>query len=271
MANERGIVEAIDACRPGSNDLDAPEMNDLARRLKEDRRIAAAFESLQRWDVRVGNAVGDVPVPEGLQARILARLMSAEPDRTAWLRRQTVQLLSWVLRRSGASSRQILLAFLRPLLRSGTLMGNKTGAGPSVVAVVLDASASMQYRSVGHGPFERAKAAVLNVLQSLGEQDRVNLIVAAAAPQPVFPEPSSNLYMLLQDVRNLKPTQERANLNAAIAEAVRQLSAHTIETRELYLVSDVQRSNWADVDLSVIPEHIKTVFVFMIFIVLPSV
>jgi hypothetical protein len=82
MANERGIVEAIDACRPGSNDLDAPEMNDLARRLKEDRRVAAAFESLQRWDVKVGNAVGDVPVPEGLQTRILARLMSAESDRT---------------------------------------------------------------------------------------------------------------------------------------------------------------------------------------------
>lgn len=80
MADERGIVEAIDACRPGSNDLDAPEMNDLARRLKEDRGVAAAFESLQRWDVKVGKAVGDVPVPEGLQTRILARLMSAEPE-----------------------------------------------------------------------------------------------------------------------------------------------------------------------------------------------
>ena len=74
MAIDRRIIEAIDACRPGSNDLDAPEMNDLARQVKDNRRVAAVFESLQRWDAKIDHAIGNVPVPEGLEAPILARL-----------------------------------------------------------------------------------------------------------------------------------------------------------------------------------------------------
>ena len=82
MVDDRRIVEAIDACRPGSNDLDAPEMSDLARRLNEDPQVATAFSSLQRWDAKVSVAVGDVLVPQGLQASILATLAPAEPDET---------------------------------------------------------------------------------------------------------------------------------------------------------------------------------------------
>jgi hypothetical protein len=80
MADDRRIVEAIDACRPGSNDLDAPELKELATRLGEDPRVAATFESLQRWDVTIGEAMDRVPVPKGLRESIAASLMAAEPQ-----------------------------------------------------------------------------------------------------------------------------------------------------------------------------------------------
>jgi len=78
--NER-IVEALEACRPGSNDLAERDMAPLAAQMAADPHLADLYERAQCLDSRLSVAFHDVPVPEGLDARILARLAMEKPQR----------------------------------------------------------------------------------------------------------------------------------------------------------------------------------------------
>jgi hypothetical protein len=73
------LLEALEACRPGSDDLAQPEMAGLASRLAESAELDELRARLQRLDVALADAFHDVPVPEGLEARVLARLAGAQP------------------------------------------------------------------------------------------------------------------------------------------------------------------------------------------------
>src|SRR5690349_13499570 len=80
------LREQIDACRPGSRDLAAPELAELSRALELDADVAAEFARSQTFDGAVTRALVDVPVPERLVDRLLAAVAdasSAEPPRAA--------------------------------------------------------------------------------------------------------------------------------------------------------------------------------------------
>lgn len=68
------LREAIDACRPDSADLALPEFARLAEAAERDPEVAAELARGQRFDGRLAEALDDVPVPEGLAERLLARM-----------------------------------------------------------------------------------------------------------------------------------------------------------------------------------------------------
>lgn len=72
------ILEAIEACRPGSDDLSDPALSWLATRLEADPELRADYEKLQLADANLAEVFRNVTVPEGLIERIVARL-EAEP------------------------------------------------------------------------------------------------------------------------------------------------------------------------------------------------
>jgi len=74
MTRHRHILEGIDACRPGSDDLHASDLTFLADELARDPQSRELYDRVQQVDAAVAAAFSDVPVPEGLAARILARL-----------------------------------------------------------------------------------------------------------------------------------------------------------------------------------------------------
>ncbi|HTU25106.1 MAG TPA: hypothetical protein VMF30_06900 [Pirellulales bacterium] len=76
MRDER-FSDAFDACRPGSRDLDEPEMAALADALASDPVLRAEFEASCRLDVRLSEAFAAVPVPVGLADRLLANLRTS--------------------------------------------------------------------------------------------------------------------------------------------------------------------------------------------------
>ncbi len=86
------LIEAMEACRTESEDLSDPRLAFLAAELAVDPALREQFERLGRLDRAVGEAFGDVPVPEGLDRRILARLAVARtgpagadgPSAAAW-------------------------------------------------------------------------------------------------------------------------------------------------------------------------------------------
>jgi hypothetical protein len=75
--------DEIEACRPGSRDIDEPEMSQLADALSHDSRVRLQYETVQRLDARVKDAFADVPVPAGLADRLLAGLNQPSPKETA--------------------------------------------------------------------------------------------------------------------------------------------------------------------------------------------
>lgn len=73
------ILEALEACRPGKDDLSDLAMERLATAMAASPELDDLYERLQRLDAAVAAAFRDVPVPAGLQERILARLARTLP------------------------------------------------------------------------------------------------------------------------------------------------------------------------------------------------
>lgn len=77
MTIDRRTLEGIEACRPGSDDLQSDELADVARRVQDDPQARAVYARVQQWDAAVSSAMEQVPVPVGLAERILARLSAS--------------------------------------------------------------------------------------------------------------------------------------------------------------------------------------------------
>lgn len=74
---EDRILEAIEACRPGSDDLADPALAHLAEKLEATAELKGLYERIQRVDAGLAAAFHDVAVPEGLAQRITDRLATS--------------------------------------------------------------------------------------------------------------------------------------------------------------------------------------------------
>jgi len=77
---ELQIWEKMEACRPGHDDLDNPELAGLAAEIAVRRDLENRFARLQRLDGALADAIQEVPVPDGLAGRLMAALpLAGEP------------------------------------------------------------------------------------------------------------------------------------------------------------------------------------------------
>lgn len=72
--NPRHLHELIDACRPGHEDADQPELSELARELKQDPNLQRLFERSQKLDEAIRTSFQAVTPPPGLAERLLASI-----------------------------------------------------------------------------------------------------------------------------------------------------------------------------------------------------
>ncbi len=79
-ANDDRVIEALEACRPGTDDAALPELR-LEAALGSDANLRELHNRLQRTDARLVAAFGEIPVPEDLEQRILARLEAESTGR----------------------------------------------------------------------------------------------------------------------------------------------------------------------------------------------
>jgi Aerotolerance regulator N-terminal/von Willebrand factor type A domain len=162
------------------------------------------------------------------------------------LRTLAVLLLAW--------------AVARPLVVGQPLMS--AGDSEQIVRVViLDVSHSMS--AVGNGVqlFERARSVAAGYFNDQAGL-QANLILAAATPRPMFARLSTNFGALREELAHCQPLPQRLlvqpALNAA-ADLLAQSGGDFSRRREVIVVSDFQRNNWAMADFSVLPEdtHIQ--------------
>jgi hypothetical protein len=74
MPIDRRTLEQIEACRPGSDDLQWSEVREAGAQIEADPTVHSLYAKSQRYDTAVSRAMHDVAVPDGLADRLLARL-----------------------------------------------------------------------------------------------------------------------------------------------------------------------------------------------------
>ncbi|MBN2474970.1 MAG: hypothetical protein JXB62_10210 [Pirellulales bacterium] len=85
--HDERILEAIEACRPGSDDVADPALEFLAAEFEAHPELARRYQQIQRLDAQLTAAFRDVPVPEGAEQRLLARLAETAAEQASVPRR----------------------------------------------------------------------------------------------------------------------------------------------------------------------------------------
>src|SRR5438874_280129 len=134
----------------------------------------------------------------------------------------------------------MLILFLsRPL--AGGWLGWAVSSAPDAVLVLLDRSASMETRLAGTSTTRRQQALKLIAEAAKGFQQSSHIILIDSAlrtPQEIAN--GSNL----QELALTAPTDTAADIPAMMQSAVQWLIENHAGTAEIWIASDMQRSNW---------------------------
>lgn len=124
-----------------------------------------------------------------------------------------------------------------------------------VRVVLLDVSQSMAAQSKGITSLDRGRPIAAQELQ-FRQELRANLLLAAAQPQAVFASASTNFSALRDALATAAALPQRLNVQPAIDLAGEMLSAEGAADarRELVVVSDFQRNNWATANFDSLPQ-----------------
>lgn len=137
------------------------------------------------------------------------------------------------------------MALARPMFLP---KGDKFNLGRTrALAFVLDNSASMSYEEGGQTLFARAQAAGRELLDGLKSGDTATVVLAgrrAQGPEVLFPEPTSELGDVRQAIGRSAPAALGTDLSAAVARAEELLRASSAQSKEIYVLSDLQDSGW---------------------------
>ncbi|MEJ0088989.1 MAG: BatA domain-containing protein [Limisphaerales bacterium] len=152
----------------------------------------------------------------------------------------------------------LLLAFLQPMLRRfGSNPADRNGRQ---VLIVFDHSVSMEHKGDGPTSRERAIHEAAKLIDSLGADDTVNILVMEPNPTTCFVSFSKDTAEAKRFLNQLKPGFGRADVNLASSVAARLLSQPDARP-EIYYLSDFERKKWANASFTALPPAVKLFFV----------
>ena len=225
---------------------------------------------LNPWAIVVGVAAAGLPVAVHFLTRprpVRMPLSTLRFVHEAVLHRRTRHRLRDALVLTLRTLAVLLVAFAlaRPFLGQAGLSAVEEQAD-TVRIVVLDVSQSMGAASHGIESFERARPLAARQLEYRRGM-KADLILAGARPVSVFTRASTNFSVLRDELSRARvqpeklAVQETLNLASEIMareESTREEKSagereSNAQRREVVIVSDFQRSNWAAADFSVLP------------------
>src|SRR5262245_35801449 len=120
-----------------------------------------------------------------------------------------------------------------------------TGARTHKV-LVLDGSFSMALKSGDATCFEAARQKALQVVEQGGGGDGYSVVLMAAPPRRLVPEPSEDTRRVADQVRAARMTHGNADLNGTLktVASLLQASPGKYLAKEVYFFTDLQRSGW---------------------------
>lgn len=145
----------------------------------------------------------------------------------------------------------LVLAFARPTM-TGPLAARLGGSGRTTSAIVLDRSASMTLRDGGGAYLDQGRALVGGLIEDMESGDEVLLSPVPAADERAAFHQHAAAVSAATD--NLMPGVGNATLTQAIREAGARLVERPAVNRDVFVVSDLQKSTFSDsLDLNLPP------------------
>ena len=132
----------------------------------------------------------------------------------------------------------LALALSKPALKGAVGAGTAT----SSVVLLIDRSASMAAVEGREALADRARTRARAVLESLDAGDEVQVIAFDSKPDALFPQPIGDLTRVGAAVETIEPRPFPTDLDAAVARGLSVLRASARVNKELYLLSDLQRT-----------------------------
>ena len=150
MTIDKRIQEAIDACRPNTDDLQFPELTDVAAQINNSDRLARLMSRVQAADKRITEVMGQGTLPEGIEQRLLDRLeMANQHDRSAEIRAEPTRQVDLAGRRAWWRSRRaLLLTGIAAALLIGVTIGVLQMGSERLTLENLDQLAEQWHKSV---------------------------------------------------------------------------------------------------------------------------
>ncbi|MEW4486874.1 BatA domain-containing protein [Thalassoglobus sp. JC818] len=138
----------------------------------------------------------------------------------------------------------LALALARPW-GSGAIFGSLAPAVSRDVVFVIDGSGSMGWESEDGIPHQRAIQWVFDALEELNPGDTVSLIDARTQTRRLIHPPSTDLKHVRDSLQSIAAPDGTSKLSQAVIEAVQILLTTSNVSREVVVLTDLQKFPWS--------------------------
>lgn len=135
----------------------------------------------------------------------------------------------------------IALAFARPVI-TGRTASLFPGKEPKAVVVMIDRSYSMGARGSGGTSFDAAAAAALDIAGGLEDDDELTIVLFDEGTEEIFTAERPGRAAAAGALAEVEPSMMGTDLRAAAGHAAALLGKSRRTARELFLISDFQRT-----------------------------
>lgn len=133
------------------------------------------------------------------------------------------------------------MAMGRPAI---TGMVRTGGRAPSTTCLILDTSLSMAASRDGEPGFDIARRRALEVLDLLGAEDEAYLITVDDEAESFTPYAIADLGLIREHLAALEPSVRAGEMRGGLVLGARFLRSSRNLNREMYVISDLQRTAW---------------------------
>jgi hypothetical protein len=135
---------------------------------------------------------------------------------------------------------------LRWLFPDKVVFANRAGGRRTHKIVVVDGSFSMATKVGEETAFERARTLAAQLVSNSSRGDGFSVVLMSAPPRRVVPEPSEDSSKVSKEIERLHLPHGNADLIGTLntVESLLRASPEKFEEREVYFLTDLQKSTW---------------------------
>lgn len=138
----------------------------------------------------------------------------------------------------------LTLAFAMPMIRTKSF-GRMLGRAPRDVAIIVDASYSMEYKTGRQAVWDEAIDVAVSLLDGLTDKDRFCIYFAGDSIIPICPQLGEKKEEAIARLRTLKPAIGSSQLCPAVLAGCATLEKEKRQPeREIHIISDRQALPW---------------------------